>query len=58
MADQVEVPKLNQFAAIGVPVDNLAVSKLVVFVLLTPGSGEGDTSNKQGHVHTQIIRRS
>jgi hypothetical protein len=57
MANQVEVAKLTQHTAIGPPADNIAVSKLVMFVLLVPGESGPDTSNRQGHVHTQIIRR-
>lgn len=57
MADQIELTKLNQFAGIGVPAAQASVAKLVMFVLLEPGSSEADTSNKQGHVHTQLIRR-
>lgn len=57
MADQVEVPKLTQTVTIGPTAAQAVVSKLVVYVLLEPGSDSGDTSNRQGHVHTQIIRR-
>lgn len=53
---QVEVTKLNQHVAIGPPADTIAVPKLVMYVLMIPGDSE-DTSNRQGHVHTQIFRR-
>ena len=57
MADQVEVAKLVSYVTTGAPVDNVSVSKLVMYVLAVPGDGD-DTSNRQGHVHTRIIRRS
>lgn len=57
MANQVEIPKLTMEAAIGPTDAEIVIPKLVMFVLLQPGSDAGDTSNKQGHVHTQIIRR-
>ena len=53
---QIEVPKLVQHAVIGPDADEIAVTKLVMFVILQPGDSE-DTSNRQGHVHTQILRR-
>ena len=56
MADQVEVTKLNQSAVIGPTADSISVPKLMMYVLLVPGEGD-DTSNRQGHVHTQIITR-
>ena len=54
---QIVAPKLNMHAIIGPDGDEAAVTKLVMFVVLEPGEGD-DSSNKQGHVHTQIIRRS
>jgi hypothetical protein len=57
MADQVEVTKLNQLVAIGPLTDNIAVSKLVMYVLLEPGDGGEEVSTRQGHVHAQIVRR-
>lgn len=57
MADQVEVPKLVEYVLIEPPADNVSVPKLVMYVWAVPGGDTGDTSNKQGHVHTQIIRR-
>jgi hypothetical protein len=53
---QIEVPKLTQHAVIGPSSNEIAVSKLAMFVILQPGDSE-DTSNRQGHVHTQIMRR-
>lgn len=56
MANQVEVPKLNMPVLTGKA--NVAEnSKLVMYILLEPGASGPDTSNRQGHVHTQIIRR-
>ena len=56
MANQVELTKLNMFGLTG-KADVAEASKLVMYVLLEPGASGPDTSNKQGHVHTQIIRR-
>jgi len=57
MANQVEVPKLTQEVAIGAKASDAAIGKLVMFVLLEPSSDAGDTSNKQGHVYSRIVRR-
>lgn len=58
MANQIELSKLVPYAYVGPPADNASVSKLVMYVWAMPDSDAVDTSNKQGHVHTQIIRRS
>lgn len=55
MANQVEVPKLTSEALVGPPEDTISVPKLVMYVLLTPGSGAENAG--QGHVHTQVIVR-
>lgn len=55
MADRVEVSKSVAYVATGQP-NTAQVSKCVAYVVLIP-SDEGDTSNRQGHVHTQILRR-
>jgi hypothetical protein len=57
MANQVEATKLNQLVGIGPSANAVAVPKLAMFVLLEPGSDAGDTSNKQGHVYSRIVRR-
>lgn len=57
MASQVEVSKLNAYINIAPPVDNAAVSKLVMYVWAVPGEGD-DTSNRQAHVYSRIIVRS
>jgi hypothetical protein len=54
---QIEVGKSVAYAALGSPAGNITVSKVVAYILLIPGEGEDD-SNRQGHVHTQIIKRS
>lgn len=56
MANQVEVTKLNMPVLTG-KADVAEVSKLVMYLLLEPGDSGPDTSNKQGHVQSQIIRR-
>ena len=53
---QVEVPKLVSYVVTGPNSDEISVPKLVMYVIATPSSG-GDDSNRQGHVHTQILRR-
>lgn len=56
MADQIEVPKLVEYVLVGPEEDEASVTKLVMYVFAFPGEGaEGET---QGHVHTQIVRRS
>jgi hypothetical protein len=56
MADQIEIPKLVEYIAIGPKSDEISVTKLVMYVLAIPGEGD-DGSNKQGHVHAQIFKR-
>lgn len=57
MANQIEVPKLLQTVLTGPDSDESSVPKLVMFVLAEPGDSGPDTSNKQGHVYSRIIRR-
>lgn len=57
MADQIEVSKLNELVYTAPPVDNIAVSKLIMYVWAVPGDSEGDTSNRQGHVYGRETRR-
>jgi hypothetical protein len=57
MANQIEVTKTTMPVLIGPQANTLSVSKLAMFVLLVPSDSGTDSSNKQGHVHTQIIRR-
>ena len=52
---QIETYKLTQYAALAPDSDEIAVHKLVMFVLLTPGDGGVDTSNRQGHCYVQIV---
>jgi hypothetical protein len=54
---QIEAPKIVQSVVFGPPADTAIVSKLVMYVILRPGAGD-DESNRQGHVHSQIARRS
>lgn len=55
---QIETTKLVQYVALGAPEDNISVSKLVMYAVLVPGEGGTDDTPRQGHVHTQILRRS
>jgi hypothetical protein len=54
---RVEVTKLNQIVGISSAAAELNVAKLNMIVVLEPGDSGPDTSNKQGHVHAQIVRR-
>lgn len=54
---QAEVTKLTQEVAIGSDPGSISVAKLTMYVILQPGDGADDTSNKQGHVQAQILRR-
>lgn len=56
MADQIEVPKLVEYVLVGPKDDEATVTKLVMYVWAVPG--EGGDNEGQGHVHTQIVRRS
>ncbi len=55
---QIEITKITQFNVIGPPADNIAVSKLTMFVLLQPGDGGDDGATRQAHVYSQKIRRA
>ncbi len=54
---QIEVSKITQFAVIGTESNEASVSKLVMFVLLSPGDPTGETPARQTHVYSQKIRR-
>jgi hypothetical protein len=54
---QIETTKAVAYSAVGTPADNISVTKVVAYMLLVPGEAEDD-SNRQGHVHAQIIKRS
>lgn len=54
---QIQGTKLNQSVAIG-PSGMVSVPKLVMSVLLIPGTDSGDDGQvRQAHVYSQIIRR-
>lgn len=53
---QIEVPKIVKFVAVEPPSSHSAVPKIVMYAWAMPGEGD-DSSNRQGHVHTQILRR-
>jgi hypothetical protein len=57
MADQAEVTKVVTHIATGQVSDSAAVSKAVMYLVLIPDDSGPDTSNKQGHVQSQLIRR-
>lgn len=56
MANRAEVSKSVAFAVVGAPTLIASASKVVAYAILEPGESE-DTSNRQGHVYTRIIRR-
>jgi hypothetical protein len=53
---QIQTTKLAAFVATGMQ-QGVTSPKVVAYVWAVPGDSGPDTSNKQGHVHTQIIRR-
>lgn len=56
MADRASVTKSVAYVMTG-NADSVIATKVVAYIVLEPGDSV-DTSNKQGHVHTQILRRS
>lgn len=56
MADRASVSKSVAYAVTG-NADSAIATKVVAYIVLEPGES-ADTSNRQGHVHTQILRRS
>lgn len=54
---QIEVTKSVAYVATGSPADSATVPKVVAYMVLVPGESGADDSNKQGHVHPQILRR-
>lgn len=57
MADRAQVSKVVAYALTGVD-DVAKASKVVAYIWLEPGTTEdGGPSVRQGHVHTQILRR-
>lgn len=54
---QIEVTKLPSFVAIGSDGDEASASKVVMYVLLTPGDPTGEEPTRQVHIYTQKIRR-
>lgn len=57
MANQVEVTKAVANVVYGPVADSAASAKVVMYLILVPGESGPDTSNRQGHVQSQIIRR-
>lgn len=57
MADRAQASKVVGYAMTGID-DVSKVSKVVAYLVLEPGTTEdGGGTNRQGHVHTQILRR-
>jgi hypothetical protein len=53
---QIEVTKLVEYVAIGPNDDDVAVSKLVMYIWATPDESAVDTTNRQGHVYSRLVR--
>lgn len=53
---QIEVTKIIKFVGVEPPSGHAAAPKIVMYAMGMPGESSG-SSNKQGHVHAQIIRR-
>lgn len=53
---QVEATKVTSFVAVGSDADEIAVSKVTMFVILVP-SDAPDDAYRAAHVRTRIIRR-
>lgn len=54
---QVEATKVVAYVATGSTGAEAASSKVVAYMILTPGTIEAGDTSRQGHVHTQILRR-
>lgn len=54
---QVDVSKSVAYSVIGSNSDEVTAPKVVAYMILVPGEIEDD-SNRQGHVYSQIIRRT
>lgn len=57
MANQIEAPKVVQYVLTGANADEIAASKVVMYLVLEPGEIV-DGSTRQSHVSVQILRRS
>lgn len=53
---QIEASKVVAYAATGSAANEASVSKVVAYLILSPGSIDTGPQG-QGHVHTQVIRR-
>lgn len=54
---QIETTKVVKYVVIGANDDEIAVSKVVAYLILEPGEIEAGDTSRQGHVHAQVIRR-
>ena len=54
---QAEASKVVKYVVTGSDGDECSAAKVVAYLILVPGEGSDD-SNRQGHVHSQIVRRS
>ena len=53
----IEVPKLVESVLVGPPADEAAVAKLVLYVLLVPGSDGGEDDPGQSQIFANVVRR-
>lgn len=58
MAAQIETSKVVQYVVIGSADDSSSASKVTMWLILEPGEIEAGDTTRQGHVSSQIIRRS
>lgn len=56
MADRIEVSKATATVALGIA-DTAQISKIVAYLLLVPGTEDGEPPERQAHVFSQILRR-
>ena len=54
---QVEVPKLVESVLVGPPAGEAGVAKLVMYVLLVPGSDGGEDDPGQNQIFSNVVRR-
>lgn len=58
MANQIEAPKIVQYVLTGSNSNEISAPKVVMYLLLEPGEIVAGDTTRQGHVYSQIIRRS
>jgi hypothetical protein len=54
---QIETTKVVPFVVIGANADEIAASKVIMYLVLEPGEQAAGDTTRQGHIHAQVIRR-